>query len=190
MFSPPVYCLFYLFFQTEVDCNVSMCLGQFIMNNCYSDPFMFYLLYAVRPDPPYPIVESCNHNQNCIVPADTEGNLTCTLRGIYPIVELEWQLLLDDNTHVISFIHEYSQFTETTTSTADVTLTVQYKVNPSSLNRLYLVCKPKGETLEDFSRTVELLLPEGNWINPTIMNTVYEMIFKSCLLFQEMHFIF
>lgn len=144
----------------------------------------------MRPDPPYPIVENCNHNQNCIVPAEPEGNLTCTLRGIYPIVELEWQILLDDNKHVISFINEYRQVTETTTSTTDVTLTVQYKVNPSALNRLYLVCKPKGETLEDFSRTVELLLPEGKWINLTIMITVYVMIFKSYLLFQEMHFIF
>lgn len=151
---------------------------------------MFYLLYAVRPKPPYPIVESCNHNQICIVPVETEGNLTCTLRGIYPIVELEWQILLDDNKQVISFINKYPQVTKTTTSTVDVTLTVQYKVIPSALNSLHLVCKPKGETLEDFSRTVELLLPEGKWINLTIRNTVYVMIFKSYLLFQEMHFIF
>ncbi|KAJ8023818.1 Immune-associated nucleotide-binding protein 12 [Holothuria leucospilota] len=104
----------------------------------------------VNPNPPYPVVEGCNHGQYCILEARREGNLKCSVFGIRPKVHLEWRSLHGHKLSSISF-HRPNLTITKKGGTFDVALNTRYRLERRYTNRLTIECIVAGQNANIFN---------------------------------------
>ncbi|KAJ8018729.1 hypothetical protein HOLleu_43124 [Holothuria leucospilota] len=122
-----------------------------------SDGIENYRVYVyVSPSPPHPMVAGCNKRQHCVLEKLEEGNLSCSVSGIRPEVQLEWKV--HDSSETIEFIHQRLIVTENRES-FDITLFSQYRVSTDDLPRkVTLICKTAGPGSEIFKEETSVAL--------------------------------
>lgn len=116
----------------------------------------------VNPVPAYPIIDGCSHEQYCVLKAENEGTVTCTIQGIRPQVNLEWQTSRKEDAKAISFFNDHMTVKDNG-ETLDVILTSAYIWNDESRHRLTIECTvPSSNGLEFYLTTkIDLLLKKG-----------------------------
>lgn len=112
----------------------------------------------VNPDPAYPVVEGCNNKSHCVLDVDRKGNLTCSMTGIRPVVNLQWRESNETSSEQITFFDHTTRVTEIG-ETFNITLTCSFKVNIMSLKQLTVKCcasEPGIGPIQSYSRIVVL----------------------------------
>ncbi|PIK48485.1 hypothetical protein BSL78_14634, partial [Apostichopus japonicus] len=130
-------------------------------NDGHSDMTNFYhLLVYVIPDPPYPIMSGCDENQYCIIAAEQEGTLTCSLHRVRPVVRLKLVTLSFDDYLMITVENEETVVTSNG-DTYEVVLKTKYRLHTYK-DRIRFECKTYGEyaDLFEMSKKFELFFHE------------------------------
>ncbi|XP_071851550.1 uncharacterized protein [Apostichopus japonicus] len=145
----------------------------------------FYLVIYVTPIPGYPIIEGCNNERYCVLEANYNGILTCSVKGIRPAVELGWRAYHQDSS--ISFQNEQLH-TRSNGDTSDISITTEYIAEETAGRRITLECRAVGPNSKYFSLSskVDLLFPEFNEQHTTkeaapVNNTIKPTINKTTL---------
>ncbi|KAJ8049797.1 hypothetical protein HOLleu_02701 [Holothuria leucospilota] len=104
----------------------------------------------------YPIIDGCAQEMCCVLKAELNGNLTCKVTGIRPMVELEWKVFDDSYEGYITFTNHRLTFIDNG-ETFDVTLTAAYSTVSDSLTERVLVeCYVSSKSLANLSTQVDL----------------------------------
>ncbi|PIK51576.1 hypothetical protein BSL78_11538, partial [Apostichopus japonicus] len=130
-------------------------------NDGDSDMTNFYhVLVYVIPDPPYPIMSGCDENQYCIIEAEQEGTLTCSLHRVRPVVRLKLVTLSFDDSFMITVANEETVVTSNG-DTYEVVLKTKYRLHTYK-DRIRFECKTYGEyaDLFEMSKKFELFFHE------------------------------
>ncbi|KAJ8051017.1 NLR family CARD domain-containing protein 4 [Holothuria leucospilota] len=134
-----------------------------------SDSVVVYdISVVVYPVPMHPVIKGCEHKQYCLLEVEQEGNLTCTMTGIRPLVHLEWRTLYDRDAVFLSF--QKQQLTvKDKEEIFDVTVTATYSVKDSSPGRITLECRVVGArgNFSNLRKNMDLIILKDK-LNPTI----------------------
>lgn len=95
----------------------------------------------VSPDPAYPVVEGCNNNSHCVLEVNRKGNLTCSMTGIRPKVNLQWMESNETSSGEITFFDHTTRVSESG-GTSNITLTSSYII--ISLTQVTVKCGVSG----------------------------------------------
>ncbi|KAJ8051157.1 Histidine--tRNA ligase, cytoplasmic [Holothuria leucospilota] len=131
-----------------------------IFGNGVSDGTTLYeIILYVNPIPNYPVIEGCNHDKYCVLDVEDEGNLTCSVYGIRPKVQLHWMAFKKQES--ISFKPQNISVEERM-GTFDISLTSAYHSNFRAGDRITLVCKVTSPdvALFDMATTIDLIFSE------------------------------
>lgn len=114
------------------------------------------------PDPPYPLVYGCKEDQYCVIEAQQEGHIVCSLLGVRPEVDLDMTTFLKSESNKITF-YEKQLKVKTNQETYDITLTTKYKIEELSLSRLTLECTTSNTPTSslELSTKFDLIFIEG-----------------------------
>ncbi|KAJ8047938.1 NLR family CARD domain-containing protein 4 [Holothuria leucospilota] len=103
----------------------------------------YEMLVKVDPVLPYPVVEGCNKQQHCVLEVQQEGNLTCSVTGIRPQVQLEWKASDERTTQLVSFVKDKLTVNRNE-DTFTVVLISQYRITSTLPTRFTLECTVAG----------------------------------------------
>ncbi|KAJ8049577.1 Protein NLRC5 [Holothuria leucospilota] len=117
-------------------------------NGLEDDVNMYEVVVFDYPDPPYPVVDGCNHEQYCVLEGHTEGILTCTVKGIRPQVDLALVGISDRSSNALLF-YDKTITIKQHGDTSDVILTSKYRCNRASVSRLTVECKVVNTNIEE-----------------------------------------
>ncbi|KAJ8018041.1 NLR family CARD domain-containing protein 4 [Holothuria leucospilota] len=113
-----------------------------------TDNAMLYnIVVFVLPVPPYPVIQGCNHEQYCVLEVQREGSLTCTLTGIRPRVQLDLKAFNHQLSQGIEFFDK-QLLTNDNDGTFDVSLTSQYRVTETEINKVTIDCRVIGTEID------------------------------------------
>ncbi|KAJ8051167.1 hypothetical protein HOLleu_04632 [Holothuria leucospilota] len=132
-----------------------------IFGNGVSDGTTLYeIIVYVIPIPNYPVVEGCNHDKYCVLDVQGEGNLTCSVYGIRPKVQLYWTAFKEHEP--ISFKPQQISIGEKR-DTFDISLTSAYHSNFRAGDRITVVCKviDPDVVLFDMATTIDLIFSKA-----------------------------
>ncbi|KAJ8049796.1 hypothetical protein HOLleu_02700 [Holothuria leucospilota] len=126
---------------------------------------MYEVSIIVHPVPAYPVIDGCAHDECCVLEAEREGNLTCSVTGIRPMVQLEWGGLSAQDVTTISFTkHNFT--VKDNGETFDLTLTAMYNILEYQIDRVTVECRISLPEVFYLSSQVDLVFAEGKfWIN-------------------------
>lgn len=96
----------------------------------------------VLPEPNHPVVEGCDHyrESDCGLEVDFQGQLNCTVRGIFPKVKLKWLIFQGEMKSDDFFYNQESTTEENADGTFDVYLVAHYKLRQYSILRQSVIC--------------------------------------------------
>ncbi|KAJ8048857.1 hypothetical protein HOLleu_01332 [Holothuria leucospilota] len=100
----------------------------------------------------YPTFHGCQKNQRCVLEGEKEGRITCSVKGVRPIVNLELETLNEKDSSLITFTNKEVTISDNT-NTYDVYLTSKYHVNELDVKPnqiLPITCKIVGPNIEFF----------------------------------------
>ncbi|KAJ8050737.1 NLR family CARD domain-containing protein 4 [Holothuria leucospilota] len=114
------------------------------------------VIVYVLPDPEYPAIQGCGHGQFCTIEVETKGSITCLLRGVRPIVDLEFEVSYGSVPGAIIF-SEHHLTTARNEDTFDVFLTSYFYGKLGE--RVIVRCITSGQhnTIFQLTKTFELL---------------------------------
>ncbi|KAJ8051156.1 hypothetical protein HOLleu_04618 [Holothuria leucospilota] len=117
---------------------------------------VYEIIIYVNPIPNYPVIEGCNHDKYCVLNVENKGNLTCSLYGIRPKVQLYWMAFKEEE--LISFKTQQRLVVEGK-DTFDISLSSAYHSNFKSGDRVTVVCKVTSPdvALFDMATTIDLI---------------------------------
>ncbi|XP_071850822.1 uncharacterized protein [Apostichopus japonicus] len=104
------------------------------------------------PSPPYIIVEGCDHTQYCVLDVAREGNVTCSVRGIRPEVELQWRTY--ENYPALSLTEMEKTSTEKG-EIFDISLTTNFKILSAPERGITLECFIVGQNSDVFKPPIK-----------------------------------
>ncbi|KAJ8018706.1 NLR family CARD domain-containing protein 4 [Holothuria leucospilota] len=134
-----------------------------ISSNEFEDGVNIYeVVVFVYPDPAYPVVDGCNHQQYCVLKVHSEGSLTCTVKGIRPRVQLDITEVFERSSNVLQF-YDKTITIKDHGDTSDVLLTSKYRCNSVTESRLTIECKVIGTNIEELHLSTKfdlLIFPE------------------------------
>ncbi|KAJ8051045.1 hypothetical protein HOLleu_04467 [Holothuria leucospilota] len=112
--------------------------------------------------PAYPLIKGCNQEQYCVLDADYEGNLTCTVKRIRPQVQLRWKTFSEVEKTLIAFTNQRMTVIKNG-DTFDVTLVSQYHVKEKSPGKITVECEVVSsvQDLLGASMKMDLLFETG-----------------------------
>ncbi|KAJ8027236.1 hypothetical protein HOLleu_32322 [Holothuria leucospilota] len=110
-------------------------------NGIIDDVILYSVTLFVSPTTNHPVIEGCNHEQYCVIDAQSEGSITCTVRRIRPWVKLDVKTFNEEPS-----IHFYDKQANTNDNgdAYDISLTVKYRVEDPSKKRITLECRALG----------------------------------------------
>lgn len=142
-----------------------------IYSNGVSDGVTMYeIIMYVKPIPNYPVIEGCNHDKYCVLDVKNEGNLTCSVYGIRPKVQLHWVPFKKQEP--ISFKPQQLLVVEGG-DTFDISLSSAYYSNFRAGDRVTVVCKVIDSDVVpfDMATTIDLIFSKALQQEPTIVVT-------------------
>ncbi|PIK37657.1 putative NLR family CARD domain-containing protein 4 [Apostichopus japonicus] len=104
------------------------------------------------PSPPYIIVEGCDHTQYCVLDVAREGNVTCSVRGIRPEVELQWRTY--GNYPDLS-LTELERTSTEKGGIFDISLTTNFKILSAPERGITLECFIVGQNSDVFKSSIK-----------------------------------
>ncbi|KAJ8018536.1 hypothetical protein HOLleu_43425 [Holothuria leucospilota] len=87
-----------------------------------------------------PFVHGCTGHSYCVLDAETEGTLVCSLNGIRPKVLLVWKTLHEGDASLISFTNQQVEV-RSIGEVYDITLTSTYQMQEIRKDRITLECR-------------------------------------------------
>lgn len=103
------------------------------------------------------MIEGCNRQQYCVIEVQRGGNITCSIYGIRPAVQLQWRSY--DKETDIHFNGEHIK-TIQNGDTFDISITTSFKITSTIAERLTLQCLTVGKNSELFQFSTKLdILP-------------------------------
>lgn len=108
----------------------------------------------MNPVPKVLTVEGCPTDAYCLIETNYEGTLSCSVKGIYPEVELQWKAYREESADEISF-HSRDVETRLVGDTYDITLTAKYIARKTPENRLTVECRTVGANGDLFNLTIK-----------------------------------
>ncbi|KAJ8031733.1 NLR family CARD domain-containing protein 4 [Holothuria leucospilota] len=120
-----------------------------------NDVRVYDVLVVVHPVPTYLVVNGCDPYQYCVLEGDHQGSLQCLVRGIRPLVELQWKTFHDSDAAAISFTNQQLTVKDNG-NTFDVTLTSTYNLKDESRDRITVECTLRKEDKPMFDLTSKL----------------------------------
>lgn len=114
------------------------------------------------PDPPYPVVNGCTHDQYCVIDVTRQGALSCALFGVRPEVDLELKTALQIDSRKINFFEREVKL-KANDDKYDIIVTAKYKIEETALVRLTLECVTTNAHIIplELSSTFDLILVDG-----------------------------
>ncbi|KAJ8051010.1 hypothetical protein HOLleu_04417 [Holothuria leucospilota] len=127
--------------------------------------------------PVYPVIEGCSDQAYCKLQSEYGGSLTCSVEGIRPQVELQWNAYYENQSNLISFINPQRIIKENG-DLFDVTLFVQYRVSEKVPERLTVECGvvSTNDLLSNLSKKMDLLFSTGNTLHRMLLNSLCTLI--------------
>ncbi|KAJ8051023.1 hypothetical protein HOLleu_04435 [Holothuria leucospilota] len=118
-------------------------------------------VYA-NPEPNHLIIDGCNPNQYCVLEVDRLGNLTCSVKGIYPEVELQLKPFYGDTIPLMKFTSN-QLVSKREGNTFHVSLSSSYEIKDTSLEKITIICQVVGQNVKLFNLDTkfDLLLVNG-----------------------------
>ncbi|PIK38582.1 hypothetical protein BSL78_24577 [Apostichopus japonicus] len=104
------------------------------------------------PSPQYIIVEGCDNTQYCVLDVAREGNLTCSVRGIRPEVELQWRTY--GNYPDLS-LTELERTSTEKGGIFDISLTTNFKILSAPERGITLECFIVGQNSDVFKSPIK-----------------------------------
>ncbi|KAJ8027732.1 hypothetical protein HOLleu_29770 [Holothuria leucospilota] len=106
----------------------------------------------------YPAIDGCNDHDYCELEREYDGNLTCSVKGIRPNVELQWKAYFEDESDLILFSNP-KPVIKNNGESFDVTLIVQYRVPDKRLERLTVQCRvvSVNDLMSSLAKRMDLL---------------------------------
>lgn len=128
-----------------------------------NDVTTYEVTVYVSPVPENLNIEGCAHHQYCVLEANYEGSLTCTVKGIRPRVELELTTFREDDAPSISFVNQ-QETVKDNGETFDVTITSKFYLRDVTLTRLTIECRVKNSNglSIGLKTTLDLLFKKEN----------------------------
>ncbi|XP_071850795.1 uncharacterized protein [Apostichopus japonicus] len=104
------------------------------------------------PSPRYITVEGCDHTQYCVLDVAREGNVTCSVLGIRPEVELQWRTY--GNYPDLS-LTELERTSTEKGGIFDISLTTNFKILSASERGITLECFIVGQNSDVFKPPIK-----------------------------------
>lgn len=106
------------------------------------------------------MVKGCDFHQHCVLEKQHEDELTCYVRGIRPIVTLEWRVIQQDE-HIHLKNHQMTVVERD--DVYDISSTVTIEMSYTTYAKVTVECAIAGSNAEHFnvSTTADLLFPMG-----------------------------
>ncbi|PIK46266.1 hypothetical protein BSL78_16873 [Apostichopus japonicus] len=111
--------------------------------------------HAESPNPPYIIIEGCTPPQSCVLEVKQEGNITCSVLGIRPEVELMWKSQYDKNDFSMSGQEVKANERE---GSFDVFLSGNFKFGANFADEITLECLVVGSNADLFHMSTKVKL--------------------------------
>lgn len=129
----------------------------------------YELLITVNPTMESPVVDKCQHQGKCEIMMEKYMTIECSIQGIRPAVDLEWDILHDNPKEVISFEKD-KHTTAKADGTFDVSIQGRFNRKDITIDHLHVVCKGTDETMKPFlpnrlSTNFTLVFPKGKLIS-------------------------
>lgn len=105
----------------------------------------------VTPDPTYPVVEGRIMQQHVYMDANRNGQLSCSMRRVYPNISLVWTVVDPTQSKKILFQEDVVGRKQNEDNTFDITLTSLYEVTDQSVPRITIQCGVANEIGEVLS---------------------------------------
>ncbi|PIK36251.1 putative NACHT, LRR and PYD domains-containing protein 3-like [Apostichopus japonicus] len=157
--------------QTELEHQgLYVCLTSEITR---TDVKMNEVIVFAYPSPPYPVVEGCYNDQFCELDVQREGNLTCSILGILPMVELNCNITDGHGYHVTLTKQDYT--VTVNEDMFDIHVTYMYEILGSTESRRSIKCFVIGPTPDMFNLSTEinLILSIDDIIDSDMQSTRY-----------------
>lgn len=119
-------------------------------NEVYENMGLFEVIVYV---PAYPIVKGCSLSQYCVVEGQMKGNLTCSVTGIRPPVQLEWRIVFEHQSSLITFT-EREVIINQNDDVFDVRLSSTYRIQPST-DRVTVECAVADTNIEALQKATK-----------------------------------
>ncbi|XP_071851878.1 uncharacterized protein [Apostichopus japonicus] len=112
----------------------------------------------VNPTPEYLVVDGCENQQYCVLRKDSTGNLTCSVHGIRPDVNLEWKTVHETSESKITF-YDREVTRHQNGATFKVVLKSKFRLKLENVDRVSIECRTAPPLKYDFSlqTTLDLL---------------------------------
>ncbi|KAJ8027665.1 hypothetical protein HOLleu_32870 [Holothuria leucospilota] len=109
------------------------------------------------PNPPYTLVEGCTPGERCVLKVQREGNLTCSVKGIRPIVRLDWLPFPEHFTSYISFF-DRQEVIVGNEDKYDISVTSRFTLKDADQTKLAVECRVSNwdNTLLELDKKLEL----------------------------------
>ncbi|KAJ8049864.1 hypothetical protein HOLleu_02789 [Holothuria leucospilota] len=127
----------------------------------YEDVTSYALNLYELPVPPFPIIDGCQSHLGCRIVAETGGNLTCSVKGVRPKVDLKW-VVIGDSEVSTTFFKSHHLEAKKIGNKFDVIVTSQYQLKQSGLQTVTVECRCNGSEIEALMlvTTLELYFPD------------------------------
>lgn len=125
-------------------------------------PHFVTVVVKAFPNPPYPIIGGCQQQRSCAVKVAHRGNLTCSVLGIHPLVELTWEMSRKKS--YVNLLQTIQSTTRRSDGRFDVHLMSEYFINNTSEYSHSVKCvvvSSEGAPTFDLQSKIFLLFPEG-----------------------------
>ncbi|PIK47018.1 hypothetical protein BSL78_16108 [Apostichopus japonicus] len=116
---------------------------------------IYNVLIFKSPNPPHIIIEGCTPPQSCVLEVKQEGNITCSVLGIRPEVELMWKSQYDTNDFSLSGQEVKSNERE---GSFDVFLSGNFKFEATFADEITLECLVVGSNADLFHMSTKVKL--------------------------------
>ncbi|PIK48490.1 putative NLR family CARD domain-containing protein 4 [Apostichopus japonicus] len=115
-------------------------------------------LNTVSPQPSHPVVDGCSEEKYCVIEAQTEGTLSCSLFGVSPVVDLSFRAFNPSDKSKISFFEKLKVTNKG--ETFDIVLTATYELHGTSDARFTIECgtHTNEDTPLDWSKKFDMIL--------------------------------
>lgn len=117
----------------------------------------------INPEPNYLEVIGCGSQQYCVLKTQRKDNITCSVRGVRPAVDLEWTTVEQKQRDVIQFTNQ-KILKSSNGETFDIQLTSSFAVDDLYSGRMTVACRTGGPNgkLFDLQTTLDLMFTQGN----------------------------
>ncbi|KAJ8019796.1 hypothetical protein HOLleu_41535 [Holothuria leucospilota] len=106
---------------------------------------LYNITVYIYPVPNYPVVEGCGSHTPCVIIYEgRQGELTCKLLGIRPVVSLKWRIADENLLEKLTFFGEMVTVSPNA-ETYDVVVTTQFSLRDKSISKITVECFSFGK---------------------------------------------